>query len=75
MKLDPRVYPKPGDEIAREFATAACGCILRKVTRAHGGFVFYERDNGYKLSRKFESLGKWRKWASKATVVINDDPR
>ena len=66
---DPRFTPLVGDEIARQFITALGGCIIRKVTRAHGGFVFFDRDNGYRVTRKIVTLDKWRRWAKSAEVL------
>lgn len=66
---DPRINPAVGDEIAREFKTARQGIILREVTRAHGGFVFFHRDNGYVSKPQIVPLEKWRKWAKNTEVV------
>jgi hypothetical protein len=65
---DPRIDPVPGDSISRDFPTAAGGTIIRDVTRAHGGFVFFRRDNGYQAKHQIVSLTKWRAWAAKAEV-------
>jgi hypothetical protein len=81
---DPRVDPRPGDEIFRELKTAKDGGIIRAVTRAHGGFVFCTADNGYKRRRLLPmTLAKWRKWARKAEigdcadlpVLLSGDPQ
>jgi hypothetical protein len=65
---DPRIDPAPDDGISRGFKTATHGVILREVTRAHGGFVFFRRDNGYESKNQIVSISQWRKWARKATV-------
>jgi hypothetical protein len=65
---DPRIDPAPDDGISRGFKTATHGVILREVTRAHGGFVFFRRDNGYVAKHQIVALSKWRQWARKATV-------
>jgi hypothetical protein len=66
---DPRIDPLPGDSVSREFKTATGGCIIREVTRSHGGFVFFERDNGHRTSPKIEALAQWRTWCRKAEVL------
>jgi hypothetical protein len=66
---DPRIAPRVGDEIARNFTTAKQGIILRKVTRAHGGFVFFMRDNDYVAKPKIASLTQWQQWARNAEIV------
>ena len=66
---DPRITPKPGDIISRDFATAKGGCIIREVTRAHGGFVFFKRDNGWTTQNCIVSLEKWQRWAKTAEVI------
>ncbi len=66
---DPRMDPEVGDSIAREFKTAVGGCIIREVTRAHGGFVFFQRDNGHVAKSQIVSIGQWRKWARTAEVL------
>lgn len=63
---DPRVDPRPGDSIFRKIPQAIDGGIIRDVTRAHGGFVFFTQDNGRTAKRKIVSLIQWRKWAAKA---------
>jgi hypothetical protein len=68
MERDPRIDPKPGDGIARDFKTARDGTILREVTRAHGGFVFFRRDNGYVVRNEIITIREWREWARKASV-------
>jgi hypothetical protein len=65
---DPRIDPKPGDAIARNNPNALQGMILRDVTRAHGGFVFFGQDNGYISKPRITSLVEWRAWAKKAEV-------
>jgi hypothetical protein len=69
MNRDPRIDPQPGDSISRNFATAIGGVIIRDVTRAHGGAVFFRRDNGYIAKHQIVSLDEWRRWAAKAEVV------
>lgn len=68
VKRDPRVDPKPGDTISRNIHGALDGIILRDVTRAHGGFVFFKQDNGAAARNRIVSLLEWRKWAKKAEV-------
>lgn len=60
---DPRHDPEPGDGVSRNFKRAINGIILRDVSRAHGGFVFFTQDNGYRAKRRIVSLAQWRKWA------------
>lgn len=68
---DPRENPQPSDGISRLLATALQGCIIREVTRAHGGgFVFFRRDNGHVAKHQIVSLGQWRRWAKKAEVFM-----
>jgi hypothetical protein len=66
---DPRISPITGDVISRDFMTAKGGCIIRGVTRAHGGFVFFCRDNGYAVKNQIVSLEQWCKWARKAELL------
>ncbi len=66
---DPRIDPEIGDEICRPFKTALSGLILRRVTRAHGGFVFFVSDNGYYTDSVKCSIKVWRRWAIKAEVI------
>ena len=70
---DPREDPKPGDTISRDIASALQGTILRDVTRAHGGFVFFKQDNGSTARGRIVSLTEWRKWAEKAEVCEHAD--
>ena len=72
---DPRVDPRPGDEIARDIPQALQGCIIRGVTRAHGGFVFAYRDNGHTRKNLLPmTLGDWRRWATTAEVISQGSP-
>lgn len=73
VERDPRVDPEPEDEIARPFANSAAGTVFRKVVRAHGGFVVFVRDNGYRRRPQTTSLFKWRRWASNAEVIHRAD--
>lgn len=66
---DPRIDPKPGDSISREFKTASGGCVIREVERAHGGWVGFYRDNGYQRQWKIVLLSEWIIWARKAQVL------
>lgn len=69
MKRDPRKVPFVGDVIARQFKVAKGGCILREVTRSHGGFVHFGADNGYYVNYEIVPLWKWQRWADKAEVI------
>ncbi len=71
MSRDPRQDPQPGDLISREFKTAIGGCIIREVTRSHGGFVFFERDNGHVTKPQIVALEEWRRWAKRAEILIS----
>lgn len=68
---DPRVDPKPGDIISRDFATALHGCIIRDVddVRGEGGFIFCRSDNGHVSKPMIVPRAKWQKWAKKAEVI------
>lgn len=67
---DAKRDPKPGDVIYRDIKTSLAGCIIREVTRAHGGFVFCFRDNGYTRKNLTPmSVESWRKWAATAEVL------
>lgn len=70
-KRDPRVDPKPGDVISRDFAAAKQGCIIRDVddVRGGGGFIFCRRDNGYVSKPMILSREQWQKWAKNADVI------
>jgi len=67
MLRDPRIDPVPGDSICRGFSGNVQ--IIREVERAHGGFVGFWRDNGFRECRKIVSLEKWRRWAKQAEIL------
>lgn len=69
MKRDPRVDPQPGDTISKDVPRALHGIILRDVTRAHGGFVFFKQDNGFKAIPMLVVLADWVRWAANAEVI------
>lgn len=69
MKRDPRINPLPGDEIGRNIKTSLGGFIFRKVTRSHGGFVFFAQDNGYRTKHRRVNLKAWQQWAIKAEII------
>ncbi len=70
---DPRIEPRPGDEISRDIKRALQGVILREVERSHGGFVAYFADNGYQKRWKIIPLEDWRRWSSTAVVIKRGD--
>jgi len=70
-KRDPRSTPHIGDEIGREFpgSRTVNGYVFRKVTRAHGGFVFYVHDNGHYTKPRIATIQDWQRWAKTAEVI------
>lgn len=70
---DPRINPRPGDTTSRNIKTALEGIILRDVTRAHGGFVFFRQDNGSVAKSKIVTLTEWRRWNKTAEICHTAD--
>lgn len=65
VERDPRVDPRPGDEIR-------CVHIRRRVLgiwRGSGDVWFQTRGFGIRRRPTSQSLGLWRKWAATAEVI------
>jgi hypothetical protein len=62
--------PAVGDGFYKATKRAKDGMgYLREVTRSHGGFVFYEQDNGWTVRRKIVTIKKWQEWAATAEYL------
>jgi hypothetical protein len=68
---DPRLDPKPGDELFRHNKSSLSGGIFRKVVdvRGAGHFILIEQDNGFYIRAGLMDTKRFIRWAKKAEII------